>query len=161
MTVIVTIHDVMLGLRPNEAGGRHLRQNLWAIFGKICCQGSINGPDLGGMIEFKFKRRYKLQRAAQQTTLGNFRIELLHAQRSMNLDPFDLLKSKALFEHLAKPLRDLWSSTMTTLEEAMNIGKMTTEEATQAITVGDALERVGIVVEIPKSLCTERLKKDK
>ena len=25
VTVIVTIHDVMLGLRPNGVGGRHLR----------------------------------------------------------------------------------------------------------------------------------------
>ncbi len=62
VTVIVTIHDVMLGLRPNGAGGRHLRQTLWAIFGKICHQGRINGSDLGGTVKFKFKRRYKLQR---------------------------------------------------------------------------------------------------
>ena len=58
----------------------------------------------------------------------------------MNLDPFDFLKSKALFEHLPKPLRDLWSSSMTTPEEAMDIGEMTTKEVVQAIIVGYASE---------------------
>jgi len=90
------------------------------------------------MVEFKFKRRYKLQRAAQQTTLGHLRIELLRSQRSMNLDPFDWLKSKALFEHLSMLLRDLWSSSMTTPEEAMDISEMTVEVTAHAITVGDA-----------------------
>ena len=56
MTIIVTIHDVMLGLSPNGVGNRHLRNNLWARFGKIYCQGSINGLDLGGTIKFEFKR---------------------------------------------------------------------------------------------------------
>ena len=69
VTVVVNIHDVMLDLRPNAAGGRHLRCALWERFGKICHQGSINGPNLGGTIEFKFKRAYKLQRTAQYKTL--------------------------------------------------------------------------------------------
>ena len=115
----------------------------------------------GGMVEFEFKRHYKLQRAAQQTTLGHLRIELLHAQTSMNPDPFDLLKSKVLFEHIPELLRDLWSSNMATPEEAVNINEMTTEEVTQAIIVGNAPERTEIVAEIPKSLCMPRPKKDK
>ena len=44
--------------------------------------------DLGGTIEFKFKRRYKLQRATQKKTLGHLRIELLYTLRIL---------SKALF----------------------------------------------------------------
>ena len=71
VTVVVTIHDVMLELRPNGVGDRHLRRDLWAIFGEIYCQGSINGLDFRGMVEFKFKRNYKLQRVSQQTTLGH------------------------------------------------------------------------------------------
>jgi len=66
----VTIYDVMLGLRPNGAGGRNLRKNLWAGFEKICCQGSINGPDLGVTVKFEFKSHYKLQRVAQKITLA-------------------------------------------------------------------------------------------
>jgi len=67
----------MLDLRPNGVGGKHLRHDLWARFGKICHQGSINELDLGGAVEFKFKKHYKLQGAAQKTTLGHLRIELL------------------------------------------------------------------------------------
>ena len=59
-----------------EITERHLRHTLWEIFGKICRQGSINGQDLAGTVEFKLKRRYKLQRATQQTTFVHLRIEL-------------------------------------------------------------------------------------
>jgi len=70
VTVGVTIHNGMLYLRPNGAGGRNLRHNLWKIFGKIFRQRSINDLDLGGTVEFKFKRHYKLKRVVQQTTLS-------------------------------------------------------------------------------------------
>lgn len=43
----VTIHDVMLNVRPNGVGNMHLRCDLWVRFGKICRQESINGPKLG------------------------------------------------------------------------------------------------------------------
>jgi len=129
VTAKVTIHYVMLGLRPNGVGSRHLRQDLWAKFGKIRYQGSINGPNLGGTVQFKFKSCYKLQRTAQQATFGHLRIKLLRAQRFMNPDLFDLLRLKALFENLPKPLRDFWTNNMTTQEEAMDIGEMTAEEA--------------------------------
>lgn len=92
VTVEVTIHNGMLDLRPNGAGGRHLRHDLWEIFGKIYHQGSINDPDLGGTVEFKFKRPYKLQRAAQQTTLGQLRIEQLYALHSLSRALFDLYR---------------------------------------------------------------------
>jgi len=62
--VRVTIYDMILDLRPNGAGGRHLRRDLWARFGKICLQGRINEPYLEGIVELKFIRRYKLQRVA-------------------------------------------------------------------------------------------------
>lgn len=35
--VEVTIHDGMLDLRPNGAGNRHLRCDLWEKSRKICC----------------------------------------------------------------------------------------------------------------------------
>ena len=56
----------------------------------------------------------------------------------MNPDLFDISKSKALFEHLPEPLRELWNNNITAPEEAMDIGEMTVEEAAQAITVGEA-----------------------
>lgn len=37
VTVDVTVHDGMSDLRPNGVGGEHLRHNLLARFGKICC----------------------------------------------------------------------------------------------------------------------------
>ena len=43
----------------------------------------------------------------------------------------------------------------------MEITEMTTEEATQALTMGDAPEGIGIVAEILKSLCIPRPKKNK
>jgi len=46
VTIRVIIHDVMLDLRPNVAGDRHLRHDLWERFGKICRQESINELDL-------------------------------------------------------------------------------------------------------------------
>ena len=62
VTIEVTIHNGMLDLRLNGAGGRHLRCNLWASFGKIFCQESINEIELEGTTKFKFKKRYKIQR---------------------------------------------------------------------------------------------------
>lgn len=56
---------------------------------------------------------------------------------------------------------DFWSDTMVAFEEVMDIIKMTTEEATQALTVGDAPEGARIVVEIQKSSRTPRPMKDK
>jgi len=63
VTIWVTIHDVMLDLRLEGVSDKHLRCDLWEIFGKICCEESINELDLGRTVEFKFKKRYKLQRA--------------------------------------------------------------------------------------------------
>jgi len=79
----------------------------------------------------------------------------------MNPDLFDLLKLKSLFEHLPKPLRELWNSSMEVPEEPMDTGAMTIEEAAHAITVGEAPESVEIVAEIHESLHTPRRKKDK
>ena len=82
VTVIVTIHDVMLVLRPNGVGSKHSRWTLWGRFLKISSQLSINGQNVGGTIEFKFKRLYKLQRVVQLTTHGNLRTELLPHRHS-------------------------------------------------------------------------------
>jgi len=43
VTIGVTIHDEMSDLRPNGVGDGHLRHDLWARFGKICRQESIDG----------------------------------------------------------------------------------------------------------------------
>ena len=80
VTVKVIFHDLMVRLWPNGAGGRHIRRNLWIRFLKIYRQSSINGPNVGGLVEFEFKRRYKLQVAIQQKTLGNLKISC-HAIR--------------------------------------------------------------------------------
>ena len=50
VTVEVTIHDLMVGLRPNRASCRHLRQTLRGRFLKICRQSIINGPNVGGTV---------------------------------------------------------------------------------------------------------------
>ena len=50
---------------------------------------------------------------------------------------------------------------MAASEEVMEIEEMTAEEAAHALTIGDGLEGVEIVVEIPKLLCMPRPKKDK
>jgi len=47
VTIGVTIHDRMSGLRPKGASGGHLRQQLWARFWKICSEESINGQNWG------------------------------------------------------------------------------------------------------------------
>jgi len=85
VTIEVTIHDGMLDLRPNGTGSEHIRRNLWAIFGKIYYQESINGPELGGTIEFEFKRHYKTKRAMQQTIVGHLRIERLSRVLSIEI----------------------------------------------------------------------------
>ena len=79
----------------------------------------------------------------------------------MNPDLFDLLKSKALFEHLPEPLRELWNRSMVVLEEAMDTRAMTAEEAAQAPMVGEAPKSAEIVAEIPKFPHMPRPKKDK
>jgi len=56
---------------------------------------------------------------------------------------------------------DFWIDTMAASEEVMEIEEMTAEEAAHALTIGDGLEGVEIVVEIPKLLCMPRPKKDK
>ena len=152
VTIKVTVHNWMVGLWPNGVSGRHLRRNLWIRFLKIYRQSSINGPNVGGTVEFKFKRRYKLQRDVQQITLGNLRTELLRAQTFMNPDLFDLLKVNSLLEKLLEPLRDLWNRTMVAPEEcSMDTAVMTAKEAAQAITEVEAPESVEIVAKIPKS----------
>lgn len=115
-----------------------------------------------GMVKFKLKRHYKLQRVfKKKKALGNLRIELLCAQIFMNRDLFDLLKVNSLLEKSLKMLRELWNRTIAAPEEAMDIGVMTVEEAAQAITKVEAPESVRIVAEISKSPSMPRPKKDK
>ena len=50
---------------------------------------------------------------------------------------------------------------MVAFEEAREMTEMTIEEATEVVTIEDAPESIGIVVEIPKPSCMPRSKKDK
>jgi len=103
------------------------------------------------MVEFKFKRHYKLQSAIQKTTLGDLRTELLHAQTLMNPDLFDLLKANSFLEQLPEPLRELWNRAMVAHEEAMYTKVITADKAMEAIIEVEAPKSVRIVTEIPKS----------
>ena len=69
ITIGVTVHDEMPNLRQKGAGSENLRHELRARFGAICCQESIDGPELGGTVRFEFKRCYKTPRANHETTL--------------------------------------------------------------------------------------------
>jgi hypothetical protein len=102
-----------------ERAAGHLRRDLWARFGKICRQESINEPELGGTVEFKFKKHYKIQRATQQTTLGHLRIERLSRALSV--------VSRALIEPLSSRVIDFCLDTMATTKDGMEITEMTTE----------------------------------
>lgn len=126
VTAGVTIHDVMLHLRPNGVGSRNLRRALWVRFGKIYHHESINEPNLGGTVELEFKRCYKLQRATQQKTLGHLWIELLYASCILRWDLFALCW--ALIEPLITRLKDSWTNKMVVSQEVMEISEMTTEE---------------------------------
>lgn len=128
VTVEVTIHNVMLDLRPYEGGGRHLRHDLLVRFGKICGQGSINEFDLGGTIEFEFKRHYKLQRFSQQKKLRHLWIEQLYIVHILSRALFDLCRA------FTKPLNMraiyFWSDMMASSKEVMDITGMTAEAVT-------------------------------
>jgi len=106
VTVEVNIHDWILNLRPNGVGSRHLRHDLWAIFWKISHQESINEPELGRMIKFKFKKCYKIQRAAQQKTLDHLQIERL--SRALSVVSQVLINPLSLRVHW-QLLRILWT----------------------------------------------------
>ena len=67
----------------------------------------------------------------------------------MNQDLFDILKENSLLKKLPKTLSELWNSTMSAPEEAMDTGVVTT---TQEIAKVEALESVVVIVEVPKSL---------
>ena len=72
VTIGVTVHDGMSDLRKKRAGDGHLRHELRARFGTICHQERINGLELGGTVEFEFKKRYKIQRATQKKNTWSF-----------------------------------------------------------------------------------------
>ena len=70
MTVGVAIHDEMSDLRKKGVGSGHLRHELRARFGAIYRQESIDGLELGGAIEFEFKRCYKTLGANHEKNLS-------------------------------------------------------------------------------------------
>lgn len=83
VTVGVTVHDEMSNLRLNGVGDVHLRHELWEIFGTIYRQERIDGPKLGGMVEFVFKSRYKAPWPSHETTLAHLRFEQLIREYSV------------------------------------------------------------------------------
>ena len=95
------------------------------------------------MVEFKFKRCYKLQRAAQQTKLVHLWIEKLYTPNSLSRALFDLCL--AFIEPLNMQMIDFRLDTMESSEEVMDITKMNVEEAAQALTVRDSLQGIEIV----------------
>jgi len=119
VNVEVTIHYGILNLRPNGVGSRHLRCDLWVRFGKTYRQESINEPELEVMVEFEFRKCFKIQRATQQTTLGRLRIERLSRALSV--------VSQALIEPLSSQVLDFQTTMMETAQDVMEIIEMTSE----------------------------------
>lgn len=85
---------------------------------------------MGGKVELKFERCYKLQVTVQQTTLRNLRTELLRTQIFMNRELFNILKVNLFFEKLLEALRELWNNMMSAPEVAMDIGVVIAKEVT-------------------------------
>ena len=117
MTVEVIVQNGMINLRSNGVGNEHLRHGLWEIFGKICRQESISAPKFGGMVEFEFKRFYKMQGATQQTTLGDLRIE--HLSKALSI------VSRVLIKHLNSRVTDCSPYKMTTTKDGLGIEEVT------------------------------------
>ncbi len=118
MTVCVTVHDKMSNLRKGGAGDGQLRHAVRTGFGTIYCEYSINGPNMGGMVEFEFKKAYKSQVAIQRTTLSVLRIQLLHYQVGMDLTNLEALRASSMFETLPKETQDFLNRMMSTTEQA-------------------------------------------
>ena len=57
----VTVHDKMSDLRPNGVGGGNLRQKLWARFGKIYHQETIDGLKWGERLNLNSKGAIKFK----------------------------------------------------------------------------------------------------
>jgi len=58
VTVKVSVHDLMVRIWPNGAGGQHLRKKLWLGSLEIFCQSDINELMLGGMVRFEIESAY-------------------------------------------------------------------------------------------------------
>lgn len=56
-----------------------------------------------------------------------------------------------MFKKLPETLKELWSSTMSTLEEAMDTGIVIAKVAAQEIAEVEAPESIRIIIEVPKS----------
>ena len=82
--------------------GKQLRHKVKIRFGTICHQSHINESNMGGMVEFEFKRAYKSQVALHRTTLGILRIQLLRYQLGMDLTNLEAVRASPWFETLPK-----------------------------------------------------------
>ena len=87
VTVGVIVRDKRSNLRQKGAGEEKLRHELRARFQMICFQEGIDGSKVGGMVEFKFKRYYKIPRTSLEATLGCVRIEQLQSSEHHVLLP--------------------------------------------------------------------------
>ena len=70
VTIGVTVHEKMSNLRQRRPGGMQLRHEVKTRFGTICRQSSINVPNMGGTVEFEFKKAYESQMAIQEQPLA-------------------------------------------------------------------------------------------
>jgi len=71
----ITVHDKVSNLTQRGVDNGKLIHELRDRFGTICRQEGINDSEVGGMVEFKFKRCYKIPRASHEATLGCLRIQ--------------------------------------------------------------------------------------
>ena len=121
VTIKVTIHDLMVSLRTNGAGDRHLSQTSWLRFLKIYRQYSINGPNVGETVGFDFKKPYKLQVVVQRKTLAILKIQLLRYHLCMDLSNFEALRASSVFERFLKEMQELLTK-MTSIHRGSSVG---------------------------------------
>lgn len=153
VTIGVTVHDEMSGLRPNGEDGGLLRQQLWEKFQKICRQESIDGLELGRTVEFEFKRCYKNLGATHETTLVHLILERLNRAQSV--------ERWVIFKPLSSQKIAYNANMLATARRGLAFKEGTVSEATPTHTVQDVPEGTGVAPEIQKSPWTPRLEKYK
>lgn len=124
-------HDKTSKLRRKRVGNRHLRHRVRTRYETIYRQYSINEPEKGGTVEFKFQQAYKSQLVIHQTNRGILTLKLLRYLIDMDPSNFDALRVSPLFATLPKEMQDLLDSIMLTTKDVA---------LSPTSTVGDVLE---------------------
>ena len=81
---------------------------------------------MGGTVGLEFKNAYKLQRVAQQKTLGILRIEVLSSQVRMNHENFEALIVSSTFWKSPKETQNLLNRITSMPTETVNVGEVMT-----------------------------------